>query len=258
MEKCERPIGVFDSGVGGISVLRDMVALMPNENFIYFGDSLNAPYGTKSVTEVQDLAVKNAEMLLSMGAKAIVIACNTATSVAADILRKKYPDVPVVGVEPALKPAMLYKENGRVLVMATDLTIREHKFQMLLDKYSGMGTVYLLPCPGLMEWVEKGILEGKELESFVGNLLAPYKNKVDSVVLGCTHYPFIKDTISNFMGDDVMFFDGGEGTARELLRRLKCMNIQNIGQNMGKVEIMNSSNCDEEIVLSRALLGRKK
>ncbi len=258
MEISERPIGVFDSGVGGISVLREMVALMPNENFIYFGDSLNAPYGTKSVKEVQDLAVKNAEMLLEMGAKAIVIACNTATSVGAEILRRKYPDIPIVGVEPALKPAILYKENGKVLVMATDITIREQKFKELLNKYSEKGTIYLLPCPGLMEWVEKGILEGKEVEKFVKKLLAPYKNKVDSVVLGCTHYPFLKDVIKGTIGEGVRLFDGGEGTAKELLRRLKCMNIQNTGKNMGSVKLLNSKRCEEEIALSYALLSLKK
>ncbi len=258
MEKNERPIGVFDSGVGGISVLREMTALMPNENFIYFGDSLNAPYGTKTVREVQDLAIKNTEMLLEMGAKAIVIACNTATSVGAEILRKKYPQIPIVGVEPALKPAVMHKENGRVLVMATDITIRERKFTELLSKYSDMGEIYLLPCTGLMEWVEKGILEGEEVENFVNTLLAPYKNKVDSVVLGCTHYPFLKKVIQNAVGDSVCLFDGGLGTAKEVLRRLECMNIKNKGQNMGNIKLLNSKNSPEEIALSETLLGLKK
>lgn len=258
MKNNERPIGVFDSGVGGISVLREMVALMPNENFIYFGDSLNAPYGTKTVKEVQDLSIKNAEMLLLMGAKAIVIACNTATSVSAEILRKKYPDVPIVGVEPALKPAILYKENAKVLVMATDITIREQKFKELLSKYSDKGTVYLLPCPGLMDWVEKGILEGEELNKFLENLLSPYKNKVDSVVLGCTHYPFLKDAISRAIGGEAKLFDGGEGTAKEVLRRLKCMKLENTEQNIGEVKLLNSNNCQKEMALSKALLSLGK
>ena len=139
MENRKKPIGFFDSGVGGISVLREAVKLMPNENFIYFGDSLNAPYGTKPIEEVQALSVKNAEMLIEKGVKAIVIACNTATSVAAEILRDKYPDIPVVGVEPALKPALMYKENPKVLVMATDVTLRERKFNTLLEKYRNLG-----------------------------------------------------------------------------------------------------------------------
>lgn len=257
MENYEKPIGVFDSGVGGISVLREMTALMPNENFIYFGDSKNAPYGTKSAKEVQDLSLKNAQMLISMGVKAIVIACNTATSVAAEILRKKYPDIPIVGVEPALKPAALYKENGRVLVIATDVTLREQKFKELLSKYSKMCEIYPLPCPGLMDWVEKGIIEGEEVEGFTEKLLAPYKGKVDSVVLGCTHYPFLAKVISCAIGDGVKLFDGGEGTARELQRRLECMNISNKGQNIGKIEFLNS-NGEEEIALSEALFALER
>ncbi|MDO5478865.1 MAG: glutamate racemase, partial [Clostridia bacterium] len=117
-----KPIAVFDSGVGGISVLRELYRLMPNENFIYFGDSANAPYGSKRVKEVMELSVKNAEMLMGKGAKALVIACNTATSVAASFLREKYPDFPIIGVEPALKPAVLFKENSTVAVMATPIT----------------------------------------------------------------------------------------------------------------------------------------
>lgn len=258
MENSERPVGVFDSGVGGISVLREMAALMPNENFIYFGDSKNAPYGTKPAKEVQDFSVKNAEMLISMGVKAIVIACNTATSVAAEILRKKYPDIPIVGVEPALKPAALYKENGKVLVMATDVTLREQKFKELLSKYSKLCEIYSLPCPGLMDWVEKGIIEGEEVEGFVEKLLAPYKNRVDSVVLGCTHYPFLSKVISRAVGEDVKLFDGGTGTAKELYRRLECMNILNKGQNTGKIEFLNSNGGEKELALSRRLFNLGK
>ncbi len=258
MMKAESPIGVFDSGVGGISVLREMVALMPNENFIYFGDSKNAPYGTKTVKEVQDLSLLNAEMLLERGVKAIVIACNTATSVAGDILRKKYPNLPIVGVEPALKPAVLHKENSRVLVMATEVTLNRDKFKELLKKYSDMGEIYSLPCNGLMEWVEKGILDGEELKAFLENLLMPYKNKVDSIVLGCTHYPFLKDAIKNVMGGEVVLFDGGLGTAKEVLRRLRCMNLENCGKNKSKVEILNSNNCPEEKELCEKLLWRQK
>ena len=254
MERCERPVGVFDSGVGGISVLREMVSLMPNENFIYYGDSKNAPYGTKSVKEVQDLAMADAEILLGMGAKAIVIACNTATAVCVEVLRRKYPDIPVVGVEPALKPAVLYKENARVLVMATNITLKEHKFQALLEKYSKRGEIYLLPCPGLMDWVENGICEGAEVEKFVEELVSPYRGKIDCVVLGCTHYPFLAGAIQKAVGSEVRLFDGGKGTARELLRRLECMKLTNNAQNIGKVEFMNSNNCEAEMELSKRLL----
>ncbi len=254
MENREKPIGFFDSGVGGISVLREAVALMPNENFIYFGDSKNAPYGTKSVSQVRDLAVINAELLINMGVKAIVIACNTATSVSADILRKKYPHIPIIGVEPAVKPAVLYKEGGSVLVMATDMTLGENKFKELLEKYKEKCKIISLPCPGLMEWVEKGMLEGAEVEEFINNLLSPYKRKVDRIVLGCTHYPFLSKAIKKVMGEDIVLFDGGKGTAMELLRRLKSMNIENTGKNKGRVEFLNSGSQDE-IVLSNTLFN---
>ncbi len=254
MKNCEKPIGFFDSGVGGISVLRNAAALMPNENFIYFGDSKNAPYGTKSVSEVRDLAMANAEMLVSMGVKAIVVACNSATSAAAELLRQKYPDFPVIGVEPAIKPAVLYKEGGSVLVMATDMTLGEKKFKALLDKYKGICNIELLPCPGLMEWVEKGVLEGEEVEEFVEGLLSNYKGKVDRIVLGCTHYPFLSKTIKKIMGEEVVLFDGGEGTAKELLRRLKSMNLQNAGKTNGEIKFLNSKN-EDEIELSKRLFS---
>ena len=253
MENRRKPVGFFDSGVGGISVLREAVKLMPNENFIYFGDSLNAPYGTKSVKDVQDLSIANAEMLIEKGVKAIVIACNTATSVAADILRNKYPDVPVIGVEPALKPALLNKENSKVVVMATDVTLREKKFKALLEKYAHLGEVFLLPCPGLMEWVEKGILEGEEVEKFLKDLLAPYVGMVDSVVLGCTHYPFLAETIKKVVGENVTLFDGGKGTAKELLRQLKEHNLENLSGGKGLVEFRNSKNSEMERDLSEKL-----
>ena len=128
MDEMQRPIGVFDSGVGGISVLRELVALMPNENFIFYGDSKNAPYGTKTLEEVRKLTLADAEYLRSRNVKALVVACNTATSVAIHILREKYQkEIPVIGIEPALKPAVSVKENSRVLVMATPMTLREKK-----------------------------------------------------------------------------------------------------------------------------------
>ena len=194
MEKYENrqecPIGVFDSGVGGISVLRELVAQMPNENYIFFGDSKNAPYGTKTLEEVQRLTCADAEYLLSRGVKALVVACNTATSAAIRILREKYADMPVIGIEPALKPAVHAGGHPRVLVMATPMTLREEKFHALMQRFESDAEILRLPCPGLVEYVEQGVLEGAELEAFLANLFEPYQSHpVDCVVLGCTHYP---------------------------------------------------------------------
>ena len=165
MDEMHRPIGVFDSGVGGISVLKELVALMPNENYIFYGDSKNAPYGTKTLKEVQDLTCADAEYLLEQNVKALVVACNTATSAAIRILRKKYQDqMPVIGIEPALKPAASVKKNPRVIVMATPMTIREEKFQKLLKQFTSRPQVISLPCPGLVEFVERNRSSYSELE----------------------------------------------------------------------------------------------
>lgn len=256
MDKKQRPIGVFDSGVGGISVLRELVALMPNENYIFFGDSKNAPYGTKTLTEVQELTCADASYLMARDVKALVVACNTATSAAVDILRKKYPNIPVIGIEPALKPAVLAKEQPKVLVMATPMTLREEKFHHLMEKFEQDATIIPMPCPGLVEFVERGETCGEELEHFLKKLFADYaRNPVDCVVLGCTHYPFVREAIQKVLGSHVKLFDGGAGTARETRRRLAENDMLNPSREQGCVEIENSMESNEILRLSRFLLG---
>ena len=218
MDEMQRPIGVFDSGVGGISVLRELVALMPNENFIFYGDSKNAPYGTKTLEEVRKLTLADAEYLRSRNVKALVVACNTATSAAIHILREKYQkEIPVIGIEPALKPAVSVKENSRVLVMATPMTLREKKFHNLMQKFQDQAEIISLPCPGLVEFVERGELSGEALEHFLKNLFAPYQErKVDAVVLGCTHYPLIKPLIFSELGANIRLVDSAIAVAEKL------------------------------------------
>ena len=185
MEEKNKPVGVFDSGVGGISVLRELVRVMPNEDFIYFGDSVNAPYGTKSVSEIRELTIRNVEKLLEMGAKSIVVACNTATSAAVAVLRKMYPELPLVGIEPAIKPAVLHKPDSRVVVMATPMTIKQEKFQRLMNMYKDKAEIVPLPCPGLMEFVEKGNFDGEDLYKYLTELFWSVNDKpIDSIVLG--------------------------------------------------------------------------
>lgn len=250
-----RPIGVLDSGVGGISVLRELVALMPNENYIFYGDSRNAPYGTKSLEEVQRLTCEAAEYLVNRGVKALVVACNTATSAAINILRGRYVDIPVIGIEPALKPAVLASVHPRVLVMATPMTLREEKFHQLLEAHRTEAEIISLPCPGLVEFVERGELQGAGLESFLMDLLAEYReHPVDSVVLGCTHYPFVKNTIRKVLGEQVQIFDGGAGTARETRRRLEECGLRSTSAEQGQIWIENSLHAPETVDLSRQLL----
>ncbi len=257
MDKTKSPIAVFDSGVGGISVLREMVKIMPHEDFLYYGDSKNAPYGTKTKEQVKDLTVANVQEFLNMGCKAVAIACNTATSAAVASLRQMYPDLPLVGIEPALKPAVQYKKNAKVLVMATPMTIREGKFQHLLDKYGQDATVYQLPCPGLMEFVESGHYKSKEVKDFLEQLLYDYKdNQMDAAVLGCTHYPFVRKQIQEVLGDQVKIFDGAEGTARELKRRIEVAGLSNPDTSYeGHVTFHNSAPTPEKMRLCQALLA---
>ena len=220
MNKRLNPIAVFDSGAGGISVLKELVRLMPNENYIYYGDSLNAPYGTKPTEEVRRLTIHNTDGLIKAGAKEVVIACNTATSAAIVSLREMYPSVPMIGLEPAIKPATLECKGGRVLVMATELTLRERKFLLLLEKYKDIAEIISLPCPELVEFAEGGITEGKELENYLNTILAPYIHNVDGIVLGCTHFPLLKDAIQR-AAKGIKLYDGGIGAAREALHQLK-------------------------------------
>lgn len=257
-EKKRQPIGVFDSGVGGISVLRELIKVMPNENYIYLGDSKNAPYGTKSLETVRQLSFENARVLLAQGAKGLVVACNTATSAAVRLMRGMYPKLPIVGIEPALKPAALQKENPRVLVMATPMTVQQEKFRQLMARYEDQAEIYPLPCPGLMEFVEAGDLESDRLRDFLQELLRPYLDKkLDSVVLGCTHYPFARRMIRQIVGDAVTIFDGGAGTAREMRRRLAVADLLNPSEEPGWVRFENSVATQEELSLCERLLKQE-
>ena len=249
----KRPVAVFDSGVGGISVLKELYALMPCENYIYFGDSKNAPYGSREPGEVRELVLKNAGYLSSMGIKALVVACNTATSVAIEDLRHIY-DMPVIGVEPALKPAVLYKENSAVAVMATPITVHEAKFNVLMKHYEDRAKIIPIACDLLAGYVEKGIFEGREIEDYIGSLFENV-GKIDSVVLGCTHYPFVRKTIRKVLGPDVKIFDGGEGTARETRRRLDERGILRTDKEKGSVTFLNSLESKKEEAFSKMLFS---
>ena len=257
MDNKNRPIGFFDSGVGGLSVMKEAIQVMPNENYIYFGDSKNAPYGVKSVEEVRDLTFKAVEFLLNKGVKGIAIACNTATSAAVADLRKVYPDLPLVGIEPALKPAVELNKDGNILIMATSMTLKEEKFNRLMSRYKDRASIIPVPCPGLVEFIESGKLDGKEVEEYLFEKMNTYNGgKIASIVLGCTHYPFIKDTLVKIIGKDITIIDGGLGTAKELRRRLRENNLLTESKENGTIEIINSSNKNEVIDLSYRLLNK--
>lgn len=255
------PIGVFDSGVGGIGVLAELLRVMPSEDFIYIGDSANAPYGEKSVTEVQQCAHGVVRRLLDMGVKAIVIACNTATSAAVSFLRETYPTIPIIGMEPAVKPAALSSKHPTVLVMATPLTIRENRLRSLIAEYSTHADFIDVPCHGLVELVERGVTSGDEMNSLLSGILDNVISgrRIDAAVLGCTHFIHAREAIAHTVkthspSSDVKIFDGAHGTALETLRRLEKANLISNGTAKRRVEILNSSNDNKLIELSHLLL----
>ena len=241
-------IGVFDSGVGGISVLQALVRELPCESFLYYGDSAHAPYGEKTTEEVLELSRSIVAKLLDAGCKAIVIACNTATSAAGEQLRLEHPSIPIIGVEPALKPAVLATRDGDVLVMATPMTVRLEKFQRLMDEWGSKARVHAVPCEGLAARIEQGRLGDADLTELIDSLVGGYANRVDSVVLGCTHYPFVVNQIKAVLGE-VPFFDGGEGTARQLRRRLVECELLNPNEHEGGVQFFSSKATSAELAL---------
>ena len=234
-------IGIMDSGVGGISVLHKAVELLPHENFIYFGDNANAPYGVKPVEEIRALCKRAVDHLLDQQVKALVIACNTATSAYASILRQS-ATIPVIGMEPAVKPASLARSGGKVLALATKATLSLDKFSRLMDHY-GEGVIPVVGA-GLVELVEGGLAGTPRAQQVLAELFAPYmKEQIDGIVLGCTHYPFLRKQIQAFF-PDAQIFDGREGTVRQLRRRLEETGRLSAQQAPGRVEIQTSGSED--------------
>lgn len=246
-------IAVFDSGVGGISVLRQLRKVMPEEKYIYFGDSANAPYGTRPTAEVRALTLAAAEKLMAeYPVKALVVACNTATAAGIDNLRKKYPDLIVIGIEPALKLAADRHPASTIGVMATQVTLREEKFDHLVHRFDSSCQVVKIPAPGLVELIESGRGDSPEAQEFLHSLLDGFVGKLDALVLGCTHYPFVKRNISAILGPGVEILHGGQGTARETKRRLDKAGL--LREGTGDLEIINSAQDRHLLDLCRKLL----
>ena len=247
-------IAVFDSGVGGISVLRHLLKELPQEKFLYFGDSINAPYGVRTRQEVEDLTMAALEKLLPRGLKAFVIACNTAIAAAVEALRAKYPQLVIVGIEPAVKLAADRHPGGHIGVMATPGTLKSPRVLALIDRFRGDCTIEMLPAPGLADLVEANKQNGPEGEALLRPWLDPLVGKLDALVLGCTHYPFAAKAISRVLGEEVRLLDGGDGTARETKRRLEQVDLLENGE--GEVLIINSSDNEDICLLSRRLLEK--
>jgi glutamate racemase len=230
------PIGVFDSGVGGISVLHELRALLPAEDFIYYADSGHCPYGGKPREAIQARAVAITEFLLARGSKLIVVACNTATIAAVEHLRATYP-LPFVGMEPAVKPAVALTRSGVVGVLATGAALAGEKFHKLLADHARDLRVITQPCPGLVEQVEAGDLDGPQTRLLVGRYTAPLLAQgADVLVLGCTHYPFLRPLIQAVVGPEVVLIDTGAAVARQAERLLEREGLRRAAAQGGSVE----------------------
>ncbi len=208
-------IGVFDSGVGGLSVLREIWAQLPNEDTIYFADTAHCPYGSRSADEIRQLAVSITGFLVGQGAKVIVVACNTASAAALHHLRARFA-VPIVGMEPAVKPAVEHTHTGRVGVIATQVTFQGDLFARLLERFASGVDVHTRACPGLVEQVEAGRLDDPETDRLLRLYLQPLVEAgIDSLVLGCTHYPFLREAIQRAVGPAVEVIDPASAVARQ-------------------------------------------
>ena len=215
------PIGVFDSGVGGLSVLREIRALLPNESLLYVADSGHVPYGEKSPEFIRERCRVLAEFLLAQGAKALVLACNTATVAGVAELRELYPQLPIIGMEPAVKPAAAATQTGVVGVLATTGTLKSAKFAALLDRFASDVRVITQPCPGLVERIEAGELDSAATRELLHGFVAPLLAEgCDTLILGCTHYPFIKPLLRSLVPESISLIDTGAAVARQLQRLL--------------------------------------
>lgn len=252
MAKREDYIAVFDSGVGGVSVLRELIRLMPQERYLYFGDSANAPYGSKTTQQVRELTIAAAQRLMARGIKVLVVACNTATAAAIADLRAMYPDMIIIGIEPALKVAADHFPGGEIGIMATEVTLREEKLDALMQRFAGVCRVHKIAAPGMVELIERGEANSAQMEALLCPILSPYRDKLCAVVLGCTHYPFAAPVIGRLLGEKTALLDGGPGTARQTKRRLEAAGL--LGEGPGELVIENSADSKEMVERCLALL----
>lgn len=239
----EGSIGVFDSGIGGVTVLREIIKILPNENYIYYSDSKNNPYGDKTKQEIIKRCEEVFSYLLEKNCKAIVIACNTASAIAVNTLREKYKDIPIIAIEPAYKMVHDYAYDGKTLVMATKGTIESERFNLLYNKYNNHKTK-LLECVGLADRIEEG--NENKIKEYLEKNLKEYKGKVENVVLGCTHYPLIQEEIGQVLGENVKFFNGANRLAVHLKDVLLEKDLISKSNERGKIDFIDSSEKQEK------------
>lgn len=256
IQDASQPIGVFDSGVGGISVLQHIHQLLPHEHLLYFADSRHAPYGSKTPQQIQSRCFEITDFLIAQGAKAIVVACNTATAAAIDAMRAQYT-LPIFGMEPAVKPAAEASKNGIIGVLATVGTLKSAQFAGLLESYGRNVEVVTQGCVGLVECIERGELNAEYTLNLLQQYCQPLLDEgADTVVLGCTHYPFVKKHIQRIVGDKVTLIDTGAAVAKHLQNRLSAMEMLSSRTQNGEVKFWTNSSAPEAKAVIDMLWGR--
>ncbi len=241
MTQSEQAIGLFDSGVGGLTVLNCVKQLLPAENLIYMADSAHAPYGDKSIDTIRERSAHICDLLIQHQVKAIVIACNTATAAAASFLREHYP-LPIIAMEPGVKPALELSNRGVIGVLATVETAHSQQLDDLVKRYADTKRVLIQACPGLVELIEAGELESKKTQALLYEYVQPLLDAgVDTIVLGCSHYPLIKKQIKIMAGEEIQLVETGAPVARELQRRLEKAGLLNSAEGKGRIQFFGSA-----------------
>jgi glutamate racemase len=250
------PIGIFDSGIGGISVLRAIREQMPEESIVYFGDQGHIPYGPRPMQQIRDFSEAITRFLLAHGAKIILVACNTASAAALKYLRETFPDVQIVGMEPAVKPAAERTRTGRVGVLATPATFQGALYASVVERFANGVELFQNTCPGLVQQIEQGNLQGKETRRILEDALLPMLEKnIDTVVVGCTHYPFVIPLIEQIVGEGVRVIDPAPAVAKQTGRLLEARGMRNKPGARGNVKFYTSGDPDALASLLPTLLG---
>jgi len=247
------PIGIFDSGIGGLTVLKAIRQLLPKESILYLADQINVPYGKRSLTEVQDFSTEITQFLLNLGAKLIVVACNTASAAALHHLRKSFPETPFVGMEPAVKPAAEVSLTRRVGVLATSATFQGALYSSVVERFAKDVSLYQQTCPGLVEQIEAGELASQKTQDILEDALLPMIEKgIDTVVLGCTHFPFVISMIKDIVGEDIRVIDPAPAVARQVENVLQAASLSNSG---GEIFSMKFLTTGDSVEFSKNLPG---
>mgnify|MGYP003625790592 CR=1 FL=1 len=250
------PIGIFDSGIGGLSIAQCIEQQLPNENLLYVADTLHAPYGEKSAEFIQQRVNEIAQWFVERKAKAIVVACNTATVNAIDQLRKKI-SIPVIGVEPAIKPAANLSKNKKVAILVTKATAENQRFLALVAHYSNNSEVIIQPCPGLVELIEQDKKNAVECKLMLTSYLQPLIERgVDTIVLGCTHYPLVKAMINEICGNTVVIMETAKPVTEQLQRQLALHQLINTNTSLGATTFYSSKCCAAQQALFSHILQR--